>query len=119
MRRAGRSALSLGLSAALGLLSVFVPAASLEALAATELQPAVPALPQSGETTNHSMTFSWKVGNDDRELSAALRSSRYNIRGKNADGSEPGITLDSDNGLEGNGIPLYIVMPDPDQGPAP
>ena len=119
MRRAGRSALSLGLSAALGLLSVFVPATSLEALAATELQPAVPALPQSGETTNHSMTFSWKVGNDDRELSAALRSSRYNIRGKNADGSEPGITLDSDNGLEGNGIPLYIVMPDTDQGPAP
>ena len=82
MRRAGRSALSLGLSAALGLLSVFVPAASLEALAATELQPAVPALPQSGETTNHSMTFSWKVGNDDRELSPALRSSRYNIAEK-------------------------------------
>ena len=119
MRRAGRSALSLGLSAALGLLSVFVPAASLEALAATELQPAVPALPQSGETTNHSMTFSWKVGNDDRELSPALRSSRYNILGKNADGYEPGITLDSDGLTAGNGVPLYIVMPDTDQGPAP
>ena len=120
MRRAGRSALSLGLSAALGLLSVFVPAASLEALAATELQPAVPALPLSGETANHSMTFSWKVGIDDREMTAALKSNRYNLLGKNADGFEPAITLDSVDGqVEGNGVPLYIVMPDTDQGPAP
>ena len=120
MRRAGRSALSLGLSAALGLLSVFVPATSLEALAVTELQPAVPALPQSGETTNHSMTFSWKVGIDDREMTAALRSNRYNLLGKNADGFEPALTLDSVDGqVEGNGVPLYIVMPDTDQGPAP
>ncbi|WP_315544650.1 hypothetical protein [Stomatobaculum longum] len=118
-RRAGRSALSLGLSAVLGALSVFVPLGGMEAQAATELQTPTPALPLSGETANHSMTFSWKVGNDDRELTPALSSSRYNIRGKNADGSEPGITLDSDNGLEGNGIPLYIVMPDTDQGPAP
>ena len=118
-RRAGRSALSLGLSAVLGALSVFVPLGGMEAQAATELQAPTPALPLSGETANHSMTFSWKVGNDDRELTPALSSSRYNIRGKNADGSEPGITLDSDNGLEGNGIPLYIVMPDTDQGPAP
>lgn len=118
-RRAGRSALSLGLSAVLGALSVFVPLGGMEAQAATELQTPTPALPLSGETTNHSMTFSWKVGVDDRELTPALRSNRYNLLGKNADGYEPGITLDSDGMTAGNGVPLYIVMPDTDQGPAP
>ncbi|MBF1696775.1 MAG: hypothetical protein HXO77_08975, partial [Selenomonas sp.] len=115
----GRSALSLGLSAVLGALSVFVPLGGMEAQAATELQTPTPALPLSGETANHSMTFSWKVGVDDRELTPALKSNRYNLLGKNADGYEPGITLDSDGMTAGNGVPLYIVMPDTDQGPAP
>ena len=94
-RRVGRSALSLGLSAVLGALSVFVPLGGMEAQAATELQTPTPALPLSGETANHSMTFSWKVGIDDREMTPALRSNRYNLLGKNADGFEPALTLDS------------------------
>lgn len=63
---------------------------------------------------NHSIIFSWKVGNDDHELSPALCSSYYNILGKNVDGYKPGITLDSDGLTTGNGVLLYIVVSDAD-----
>lgn len=116
-RRAGRSALSLGLSAVLGALSVFVPLGRMEAQAATELQTPSPALPLSGETANHSMTFSWKVDDDYKEYE--LYSNRYNLRGKNANGDEPGITMNPEGRIAGSGVPLYIVMPGTEQGAAP